>query len=242
MYDREHSMSRDCILQPIEGYDLAAPWYDNWHWTEFWKRNEVPMVGALLDSLVIGHALDVGSGTGTYRFQFEKRGCDTVAIDISSKMLEIQVRKERSIGGQLRGTLVNGDVRAMPKEWTGAFDCMVCARVISHLEEYGLAIREMSRVLRKGGRLIVTDVSPEHPYSHVKISNGSIHSIIRAFKHDLGEMADTFQASGLKILTFKQFGLRDLNWLPPRNKFAKIYLKPDTPIFFLFDVKKACDP
>jgi ubiquinone/menaquinone biosynthesis C-methylase UbiE len=230
----------DRLLSPKEGYDLAAPWYDTWYWTKFWKHNELPLVRMLLDRFTSCDALDAGSGTGAYRFQLESQGCNTVAIDISRRMLEVQEKKQRIISPHTTVRLIAGDLRAMPAEWSETFDFVICARVLAHIDECVLAIRELSRVLKKGGRLIITDIDPKHQYTCVRIRNGSIHSLIQIFKHDHQILASAFTASRLRIQMFRQFFLHDLLWLPPKDKFAKIYDNPRNPIFFIYDLTKEC--
>lgn len=225
-------------LPPQEGYDLAAPWYDSWHWTQLWQRNEMPLVAAIFERLTPGQVLDAGSGTGAYRFQLEARGHEVVALDISRKMLAVQALKERFSVADVKGRLVNGDIRAMPEEWSATFDYIVCARVLSHVENSFLAISELSRVLKKGGRLVITDVDPGHPYTHVKIRNGSLHSMIRVYKHDHQELKGAFAEAGLRIQMLRQVRLDELVWQPPREAFAKIYRAPEKPIFFVCELAK----
>jgi len=231
-------IQRHDVLSPKDGYDIAAPWYDKWHWTQFWKYNELPMVGNLLNKLTPGRILDAGTGTGAYRFQLEDRGHEIVGLDISTKMLEIQAKKERFVSHTTSVKLLNGDIQHMPFGWSETFDCIICARVLSHIEDALTTIREFSRVLKKEGRLILTDVDPAHPYEHVKISNGSIHSIIRAFKHDHSELTAFFASAHLRIELFRRFALQDLYWLPPKDRFAKIYCAPKRPIFFICELIK----
>ncbi len=227
-----------CILRPQEGYDLASPWYDTWHWTEFWKRNELPITTTMLGRIPSGSALDAGSGTGVYRFQLEGMGHKTTAIDISSKMLDIQARKEGLPGHYANAALIHGDIRHMPMDWNKAFNCIVCARVLSHIEDYRLAIKELNRVLKDNGRVIITDVDPCHPYSCVTIKNGSIHSRIGIFKHTHHELADAFFAHGLCVHSFKRYYLDDLMWPPTADRFSQIYGTPKAAIFYIYELVK----
>jgi ubiquinone/menaquinone biosynthesis C-methylase UbiE len=137
---------QEVVLPPEEGYDLASSWYDNWHWTKFWLRNELPITTALFERLPIGNALDAGSGTGLYRFALEARGHRTVGIDISKKMLEVQARKETRAEHQANLQLVHGDIQGMPVAWSAAFDHVCCARVLSHIDDYELAIKELCQM------------------------------------------------------------------------------------------------
>lgn len=224
---------KEVTLPAEEGYDRASAWYDNWHWTKFWQRNELPITAEILDRLPVGDALDAGSGTGAYRFALETRGHQTVALDISRKMLEVQEEK----GGLIRAvrqTLVHGDIQAMPSSWSEAFDCICCARVLSHVDDCGVAIKELSRVLKPGGRLIITDVDPGHPYTRVTVKNGIVYSRIRVFKHSHSELAGSMCASGLQIQTFRQMGLRDLLWKPDREQFPQIYSAQNAAIFYIY--------
>ena len=237
----QNTVVHNRVLGPREGYDQAAYWYDNWHWAEFWKRNEVSQVGNLLDNLVAGQALDAGTGTGLYRFQLASRGYNTVGIDVSNNMLKVQRGKEKSVGCRIPGELYTGDIRNMPKDWSAAFDLIICARVFSHIENYKSAIRQFNRVLRRGGSLILTDIAPSHPYTNVRITNGSICREVEAFKHDLKEMGEAFENSGLRIQYFKEHRLCDLLWHPPISRFEKIYRNPDLPIFYVSFLTKQDD-
>lgn len=87
-----------------------------------------------------GSLLDVGCGKSPYR-EFHERICShVVGLDI-----------ERRSGA----TSVIGVADRLPFS-AGTFDVVVCSEVIEHLPEPGRALSEMVRVLKPGGKLILT--------------------------------------------------------------------------------------
>lgn len=85
--------------------------------------------------------LDVGSGPGQYHGLF--RGVRIVAVDISPGMLA-KVRVER----------VRADAQALPFR-DAAFDRVMANHVLFHVADQALALRELRRVLRPGGRAVI---------------------------------------------------------------------------------------
>jgi ubiquinone/menaquinone biosynthesis C-methylase UbiE len=107
--------------------------------------------------------LDVGCGTGVFLPGLaaiagpEGR---VVGLDHSAAFLE-EARKrlsDASLGGRVE--LVEGDAHHLPFA-DATFDAVHCERVLMHLEDPALAIREMQRVVRPGGRVLLAEVYPE---------------------------------------------------------------------------------
>jgi ubiquinone/menaquinone biosynthesis C-methylase UbiE len=191
----EQLISSPLLLEPQEAYDLAAPYYDDWKWQQFWKATEQPVV---LDELFRfaaernGHAelVDVGCGTGNYLAAVEDGFRRVVGIDLSPKMLS--VARHRLAGKEL----VRGDATALPFG-AGQFDCILCTRVLSHIERPWLAIAEMARVIRAGGLLLISDVSAAHSYEHTKLPAGDFRVLARTFKHPLSAVMSYALNAGL---------------------------------------------
>jgi ubiquinone/menaquinone biosynthesis C-methylase UbiE len=132
-----------------EGYAEWAPTYD--------VPN--PMVGAdqsLVRSLLAPSlrpgvvVLDAACGTGRHTAWLEAQGCRSVGVDVTAAML----RRARAVAP---GTgFVQGDLRALPFA-SGSVDAAVCALALCHLPQLTPALRELARVLRPGGRLVVSD-------------------------------------------------------------------------------------
>lgn len=98
-----------------------------------------------------GLVLDAGAGAGDQTRWIEARGADVVSIDLSAA-IEVVARKMRM---SARWAGVQGDVTMLPFD-DGQFDLVYCEGVVQHTRDSAMAIRELLRVLRGGGRLLVS--------------------------------------------------------------------------------------
>ena len=119
------------------------------------------LVGELLGdgSLARGEGparvLDAGVGTGAMSIALAQATAAPLslhALDLSPHMLRRAGTTLREAG--LEPVLHQGDVRSLPYD-DGVFDIVLAAHVLEHLTDPMPALREMVRVLRPGGRLLV---------------------------------------------------------------------------------------
>lgn len=108
-----------------------------------------------------GRVLDVGCGPGVMAEEIRNRGCSFWGVDPSSKMIEICRRR---FAGRDRVHFHAGDALRLdfPESF---FDGVLCMGVIDALRDRRLAIREMLRVLKPGGTLILTFTNAHSPYT-----------------------------------------------------------------------------
>lgn len=107
--------------------------------------------------------LDVATGSGHTAFAFAPYVDDIICIDITSQMLAEAEKlvRERAIYN-VRFCL--GDVHALPFN-EGIFHVVTCRRAAHHFSDIAMALREMKRVLRCSGRLVIDDRSlPEDDF------------------------------------------------------------------------------
>jgi SAM-dependent methyltransferase len=99
--------------------------------------------------------LDAGAGTGDVARELAGRvapGGSVVALDASEAFLA--GARERHDGSEV--SYVTGDV--MDLAWPdGGFDGVWCERVLQHVPDADLAVRELARVTRPGGRVCLID-------------------------------------------------------------------------------------
>jgi SAM-dependent methyltransferase len=112
---------------------------------------EEPAMQALITSIPPGTALDAACGTGRYSTFLAGQGHDVTGVDQSEAMLAIARRKLPA--AEFR----HGDLTALPLPG-GSVDAVVCALALVHVPDLSPALREFARVLRPGGRLIISDV------------------------------------------------------------------------------------
>src|ERR1043165_6718006 len=95
--------------------------------------------------------LEIGCGTGTDLLQFARGGAQVTGLDLTPRSIEI-ARRRFAVYGQ-SGTFAIGDAEnlAFPDE---SFDAVYSFGVLHHTPDTERAIREVHRVLRRGGRAI----------------------------------------------------------------------------------------
>jgi len=194
------------LEQPPDLQDIGDPGLDAAYtaWAETYDAlpnllidAEEPLVRSLLDEggLQGRVALDAACGTGRITRLLRDRGFEIIGVDASSPMLR------RSRGRDAASRLAVGDLRRMPLR-SASVDLAVCGLALTHVEQLGPPIAELSRVLRPGGRLITTDLHPVATafggQTYFRASDGSKH-MARNHVHWPSAYAAAFQAAGLAI-------------------------------------------
>jgi ubiquinone/menaquinone biosynthesis C-methylase UbiE len=105
--------------------------------------------------------LDIGTGTGELAKRFAlNRGCRVIGLDPSTGMIKEACRKAiKGNWGDVRFQVVDAPFLEIPYP-DGTFDAVGSTQAFHHLPEdqKPAALREMARVLRRGGRLAIGDV------------------------------------------------------------------------------------
>ena len=148
---------------PREG-DLAASvraGYDRWAEVYDHDANPLPALEGTQVRKALGDvsglsALDLGCGTGRHTAWLASSGARVTAIDFSPGMLE-QAR-QKIAGGDVR-FLVHDLHEPLPLE-SGTFDVVVSGLVLEHLRDLERFFSETRRVLRSGGRAVVSAMHP----------------------------------------------------------------------------------
>ena len=124
----------------------------------YWKRRLL----TLADPRPGLSALDVCCGTGDVALAFAKAGAQVVGVDFSDSMLAIA--RQRSSALNVPVHWVPGDALRLPFD-AGHFDVVTVSYGLRNLADFDAGLREMHRVAKPGGRLLVLDFGkPRHRF------------------------------------------------------------------------------
>ena len=96
-------------------------------------------------------ALDAGCGTGSLSFALAPYVAEVVGIDVRDDYLEAGRR-----AAPANVTFAAGDVMELPFGYA-EFDLACCHRVLHHVRRPELAVSELARVARSGGKVFIAD-------------------------------------------------------------------------------------
>ena len=100
-----------------------------------------------------GVALELGSGTGFFLLNLAQAGvlARGQVTDLSPRMVEVAVRNAASLGLDVEGRVA--DAESLPYD-QDTFDLVVGHAVLHHIPDLDVAMREVLRVLKPGGRFV----------------------------------------------------------------------------------------
>lgn len=124
-----------------EHEDASAPWY--------------ALVREFLGDIRGLRVLEVACGRGGFVRQLARAGARVTGCDFSAAALRIAVTKVRPSSEENGALIVQGDAQRLPFA-DGSFDLLVSCETIEHLPQVENAVKEFHRVVRPGGRLLLT--------------------------------------------------------------------------------------
>jgi len=137
--------------------------YDRWFTTPIGalvKKYESELVLDLLKPGCGEKILDAGCGTGVFTFDILCAGADVIGLDLSFPML-------KRAGEKLKGysfEMVLGNIAGLPFP-EASFDKVVSVTALEFIEDGTGALRELLRVTRKGGCIVVATLKRLSPWA-----------------------------------------------------------------------------
>jgi demethylmenaquinone methyltransferase/2-methoxy-6-polyprenyl-1,4-benzoquinol methylase len=194
-----------------------------------WRKKVLKMVNAVSPNAI----LDIATGTGDLAIMFaETKAERIVGLDISEGMLDVGREKIKRLKLQHKIEMVVGDSESLPFE-DASFDVVTVSFGIRNFEHLDLGLKDIHRVLRAGGKLIVleTSVPDKFPFKqgyqfHSKVILPTIGKLFskdkRAYSY-LSESANAFPFGQKLCDIFMQMGFSQATFEKQTMGVATIY-------------------
>ncbi|HMM82828.1 MAG TPA: bifunctional demethylmenaquinone methyltransferase/2-methoxy-6-polyprenyl-1,4-benzoquinol methylase UbiE [Terrimesophilobacter sp.] len=117
---------------------------NSWLWRFHTVRAIAPQAGE--------RVLDIAAGTGTSSAAIARSGAEVVAVDFSPGMIEVGRARHPKI------EFVEADAMALPFK-ANEFDAVTISFGLRNVEDPRVALKEMYRVVKPGGRIVVCEFS-----------------------------------------------------------------------------------
>ena len=178
-------------------FNQEASEYDRSKASQFAKQS-YPYILNTLMPISFETVLDVGCGTGTLLYQILDHKPQVIAtgLDFSPKMLEIAREKLPK-----RVELTEGDAEELPYKAKG-FDVVVASDILRYTTDPEKVIKEMYRVLKIGGKIILCDFCIVNSLRAVKnlFNPLSKDAGLRVYGED--EVKDFFTEAGFDFVNY----------------------------------------
>lgn len=151
------TVAKRVVPRPPSFWDFYARTYDKVAKTRAYGEMMADVVAAV-NPQPGQRILDVGCGTGNLQFNLDLmcRGIDHIGLDFSDAMLHVATEKNPNADYR------RWDLNHQP--WTilddASVDTVVCVNNLYTLADPQMALREMYRVLKPGGKLVIANPKP----------------------------------------------------------------------------------
>ena len=136
-------------------------WYHTPLGARVW-RDERAALDRLLPGRIDGPVLDVGCGDGRWAIELLERGERSIGLDLCMGML--RAARRRADERHVRLSLVQGDALSLPIRSRGA-GAVTAVTLLSFVSDPAGAMREMARVLRPGGLVVLGELGRWSPWA-----------------------------------------------------------------------------
>ncbi len=185
----------DSEKNSIIKFNSWAKTYDNSSIYNFFLTHSNKAIVRLLPQILEVSILDVGVGTGILIEQVlpKNKSANLFGIDISPEMVK---KAKRKFKGKSNVTIALGSASKLPHK-DNSFEFVTCVNSFHHHADSIQSLKEMKRVLKPGGKVILSDGCLDGFFRHtvfkIESSNGKEGKVYRYTK---GQTKDLFIQAG----------------------------------------------
>lgn len=188
-------------------FDNIAPSYDklnhrlSWNIDRGWRRKAIRQLAAEHPQQL----LDIATGTGDFAIMAAKmlKPQHIVGADISEGMMEIGRRKVLQMNLQDTVTFDKQDCMSLDYP-DGSFDAVTAAFGIRNFPDLDKGLREMCRVLRKGGQLSIVELTTPVSFPMRQLFSIYSHTVLPVYGRMISHDASAYSYLTKTIEAFPQ--------------------------------------
>ncbi len=124
--------------------------------TPFYNEQRAEAIYKILKHEKAKRVLDVGCGLGKVTVHLAKRGLDVSGIDVSDHLIKLAKEKADKNNIKVPFEVVELDKYQVEEK----FDAVLIVGVIEHIEDDAKMMGDAKRLLKPGGKIVITDIPP----------------------------------------------------------------------------------
>ncbi len=223
---KPYSQQGDKGRQIGDMFDNIAPVYDNLTHLfslgldRLWRRKAL----ATLRPLAPRKVLDVSTGTGDFAFLAHRMLApeSIVGADISEGMMSLARQKAQRRGLGEAISFETADCMSLPYA-SGEFDAVTVAFGVRNYPDLDLCLREMRRVLRPSGRLLIVELSSPKGKALSALFRLYTHTVLPLLGRLVGRDGKAYAYLGASVEAFPQ--AEEMAAILRKNGYAEVAWK-----------------
>jgi SAM-dependent methyltransferase len=198
-------------------------------------RNYIHIANDIARQIPSGRLLDWGCGYGQMTYLLRRRGLTVTAFDVGTPgenaLPDIPLCRGLEV-------IRTNHPTKLPFE-EGVFDALLSCGVLEHVDESGepgdevKSLREIARVLRPGGRLLIYQLPQQHAWQEA-LARRLRRAYFHPRRYTAAEIAELLREAGFKVSRLKRANMlpKNLTGLPgvvrrAYSRFSRILLVAD---------------
>jgi GT2 family glycosyltransferase/ubiquinone/menaquinone biosynthesis C-methylase UbiE len=170
------------------------------HYMNFAKAMEARIISSFLELRRGEKVCDIACGTGEQSIKMARRGSKVYGIDINGRAIEISKLIAEGYDCDFRV----GNAERLPYD-SHMFDKVVCICALEHFNDDNKALKEMSRVLKIGGILVLTVDSFTYTgiKNHLQETHRDDHHVVNYYSNS--QLTQKLRKAGFEVEETKYF-------------------------------------